>query len=168
MPERLWLARRSTGTNNRTLAIRFDLLGSSRRKSAGVLFVALAATPGMTAVDDQRHVEKCTRKRTPIQLPNNMFIINHLMAEASGSRTHLRHGVPHAGFEDQAQHRPRLASSVILTPGTSSACRRCSRLCSRQAQVRGALLHGFDAEFDVLIQIHIQSGCAIHNVIAAH
>ena len=34
-----------------------------------------------------------------------------LLAEASGSRTHLRHRVPHAGFEDQAQHRPRLASS---------------------------------------------------------
>jgi hypothetical protein len=37
------------------------------------------------------------------------------MAEASGSRTHLRHGVPHAGFEDQAQHRPRLAPTAILT-----------------------------------------------------
>src|ERR1035438_1424562 len=40
------------------------------------------------------------------------------LAEASGSRTHLRHGVPHAGFEDQAQHRPRLASSVILAPAS--------------------------------------------------
>src|SRR5258708_27855931 len=36
------------------------------------------------------------------------------LAEASGSRTHLRHRVPHAGFEDQTQHRPRLASTVIL------------------------------------------------------
>ena len=36
--------------------------------------------------------------------------INNLVAEASGSRTHLRHKVPHAGFEDQAQHRLKLAS----------------------------------------------------------
>ena len=47
-------------------------------------------------------------------------ILNDLvLAEASGSRTHRRHDVPHAGFEDQAQHRPRLASSVILTSPTS-------------------------------------------------
>jgi hypothetical protein len=41
------------------------------------------------------------------------------------------------------------------------------RLCSRELQVRGALRHGFDAEFDVLIQVHIQSGYAIHNIVAA-
>jgi hypothetical protein len=65
------------------------------------------------------------------------------------------------------EHRPRLASPLILTPGTSAACRRYFRLCSREAQVRGALRHGFDAEFDVLIQVHIQSGYAIHNTVAA-
>ena len=37
------------------------------------------------------------------------------VAEASGSRTHLRHYVPHAGFEARAQHRPRVASMAILT-----------------------------------------------------
>jgi hypothetical protein len=37
-----------------------------------------------------------------------------VVAEASGGRTHLRHKVPHAGFEDQAQHRPRIASKEIL------------------------------------------------------
>ena len=36
------------------------------------------------------------------------------VAEASGSRTHPRHRVPHDGFEARAQHRPRLASSPIL------------------------------------------------------
>src|SRR5689334_329380 len=36
------------------------------------------------------------------------------MAEASGGRTHLRHIVPHYGFEARAQHRPRLASSAIV------------------------------------------------------
>jgi uncharacterized protein (TIGR02284 family) len=44
------------------------------------------------------------------------------VAEASGSRTHLRHKVPHTGFEDQAQHRPRLASSVILASAAGYAC----------------------------------------------
>src|SRR5579872_5032151 len=36
------------------------------------------------------------------------------MAEASGGRTHLRHRVPHNGFEARAQHRPRMASGPIL------------------------------------------------------
>ena len=39
------------------------------------------------------------------------------LAEASGSRTHRDTNVPHAGFEDQAQHRPRLASFEILASG---------------------------------------------------
>src|SRR5581483_5108998 len=34
------------------------------------------------------------------------------VAEASGSRTHPRHRVPHNGFEARAQHRPRLASNA--------------------------------------------------------
>jgi hypothetical protein len=36
------------------------------------------------------------------------------VAEASGGRTHLRHRVPHNGFEVRAQHRPRMASEAIL------------------------------------------------------
>src|SRR5581483_7628233 len=36
------------------------------------------------------------------------------VAEASGSRTHPRHRVPHDGFEARAQHRPRLASRPIV------------------------------------------------------
>ncbi len=40
--------------------------------------------------------------------------IAFVLAEASGSRTHLRTSRPHAGFEDQAQHRPRIASRPIL------------------------------------------------------
>src|ERR1035437_8583614 len=36
------------------------------------------------------------------------------LAEASGGRTHLRHKVPHNGFEARAQHRPRMASRPIL------------------------------------------------------
>jgi len=38
----------------------------------------------------------------------------YFVAEASGSRTHPRHQVPHTGFEDQAQHRLRLASVQIV------------------------------------------------------
>ena len=37
------------------------------------------------------------------------------LAEASGSRTHPRHQVPHNGFEARAQHRPRMASWAILS-----------------------------------------------------
>ena len=71
------------------------------------------------------------------------------MAEASGSRTHLRHKVPHAGFEDQTQHRPRLASTKILASNLKLVG-RASR-GSGQTEVDGALLHRLDAELDVLI-----------------
>ena len=37
--------------------------------------------------------------------------VESMVAEASGSRTHLRHRVPHNGVEARAQHRPRLAST---------------------------------------------------------
>ena len=39
------------------------------------------------------------------------------MAEASGSRTHRRRGASPTGFEDQARHRPELASNVIVASG---------------------------------------------------
>ena len=71
------------------------------------------------------------------------------MAEASGGRTHLRHRVPHAGFEDQAQHRPRIASKEILA-GLRS---RPGLLRAGQAEFGCPLLHRLDAEFDVLVQL---------------
>jgi hypothetical protein len=50
------------------------------------------------------------------------------VAEASGSRTHPRHKVPHDGFEARAQHRPRIASSPILAGRRPKpALRRCAR-----------------------------------------
>lgn len=81
--------------------------------------------------------------------PINIREINELLAEASGGRTHLRHKVPHAGFEDQAQHRPRIASREIL-----AGLRGCTGLLrARQPELSRALLHGLDAEFDVLIEL---------------
>ena len=51
------------------------------------------------------------------------------MAEASGSRTHLRHKVPHNGFEARTQHRPRLASRRDCTRSIQidRCCCRCRR-----------------------------------------
>ena len=51
------------------------------------------------------------------------------MAEASGSRTHLRHKVPHNGFEARTQHRPRLASRRDCTRSIhiDRRCCRCRR-----------------------------------------
>ena len=43
-----------------------------------------------------------------------------LLAEASGSRTHRRRGAPPTGFEDQARHRPEIASKPILAFGRRS------------------------------------------------
>jgi hypothetical protein len=47
------------------------------------------------------------------------------VAEASGSRTHLRHKVPHNGFEARTQHRPRLASRRDCTRSIQIGRRRC-------------------------------------------
>ena len=41
-------------------------------------------------------------------------LFKEYLAEASGGRTHLRHKVPHNGFEARAQHRPRMASTAIV------------------------------------------------------
>jgi hypothetical protein len=71
------------------------------------------------------------------------------MAEASGGRTHLRHKVPHAGFEDQAQHRPRIASKEIL-----AGLRSCPGLLrASKAELGRSLLHRLDAKLDVLVQL---------------
>ena len=45
----------------------------------------------------------------------NLLEDKDLLAEASGSRTHRRRGAPPTGFEDQARHRPEIASMPILT-----------------------------------------------------
>ena len=81
----------------------------------------------------------------------------HHLAEASGSRTHRDTNVPHAGFEDQAQHRPRLASNLIL------ACRR-----ARYTNFLGARLHRLDAERDVLVQVHSKFRGPVDDIVAAH
>lgn len=44
-----------------------------------------------------------------------------MMAEASGSRTHLRYGVPHNGFEARARRRPNVASGPIVA-GQAGVC----------------------------------------------
>ncbi len=46
----------------------------------------------------------------------NVLKDKDLLAEASGSRTHRQCGAPPTGFEDQARHRPGIASKAILTP----------------------------------------------------
>ncbi len=58
------------------------------------------------------------------------------LAEASGSRTHQRHQVPLNGFEARAQHRPKLASRLIVAEEPGGPSRTAEAAARRQGQAR--------------------------------